>query len=87
MSIKKEDFMDHDGDFFKFTWDRVIMYPMIEMAGDEHFKPINQVMYIYNRENPLAVDKVHRKEQLRIESVLTVKPPYEKLKELKIENF
>tara|TARA_A100001015_G_scaffold300106_2_gene385075 strand:- start:4713 stop:5483 length:771 start_codon:yes stop_codon:yes gene_type:complete len=87
MSIKKEDFLDHDGDFFKFTWDRVIMYPMIEMAGEDHFKPVNQVMYIYNRENPLAVDKLHREEQLRIESVLMVKKPYEKLKELKIEDI
>ena len=69
MSINKEDFMDRDGDF-KFTLGGVIMYPMVEMAGPEHFKPIGRVMYIYNRENPLAVDRVHRQEQLRIEAVL-----------------
>ena len=85
MSIEKDDFMDSDGDFFKFTWDRVIMYPMVEMAGPEHFTPVNQIMYIYNRENPIAVDKVHRNEQLRIESVLKNKKPYDRLKELVIE--
>tara|TARA_B100000035_G_C21026882_1_gene566626 strand:+ start:520 stop:1290 length:771 start_codon:yes stop_codon:yes gene_type:complete len=87
MSIEKQDFMDHDGDFFKFTWDRVIMYPMVEMAGPDHFKPINQIMYIYNRENPLAVDKVHRQEQLRIETVLKGKKPYSRLKELTVEEL
>ena len=85
MSVDKKDFMDHDGDFFKFTWDRVIMYPMVEMAGPDHFKPINKIMYIYNRENPLAVDRVHRQEQLRIEAVLKNKKPYQRLKELTVE--
>ena len=87
MSIEKKDFIDHDGDFFKFTWDRVIMYPMVEMAGPEHFRPINQIMYIYNRENPLAVDRIHRQEQLRIESVLKNKKPYDRLKELVVEEI
>lgn len=87
MSINKEDFMDHDGGFFKFTWDRVIMYPMVEMAGPDHFKPINKIMYIYNRENPLAVDRVHRQEQLRIEAVLKNKKPYQRLKELVVEEI
>ena len=61
------------------------MYPMVEMAGPEHFKPIGRVMYIYNRENPLAVDRVHRQEQLRIEAVLKNKKPYQRLKELSVE--
>ena len=87
MSIEKQDFMDSDGDFFKFTWDRVIMYPMVEMAGEEHFRAVGKIMYIYNKENPISVDKVHRSEQLRIESVLVSKKPYDKLKELQIEEL
>ena len=82
LNIKKQDMIDRDGDFFKFTWDRVIMYPMVEMAGQEHFKPINKIQYVYNRENPLAVDVVHRQDQLRIESVLRNKNQYEQLEEL-----
>lgn len=80
--ISKEDMLDRDEGFFKFTWDRVIMYPMVEMAGKEHFKPVNKVQYVYNRENPLAVDVVHRQDQLRIESVLRNKNQYEQLEEL-----
>ena len=83
LSINKEDMMDSvDGDFYKFTWDRVIMYPMIEMAGRNHFKPVMNINYVYNRENPLAVDRVHRHNQLRIEAELKQKTPHKRLKEL-----
>lgn len=82
LSINKEDMLDQDNDFYKFTWDRVIMYPMVEMAGPRHFKPVNRIMYVYNRENPLAVDRVHRSEQLRIEAELRNKTPHSRLKEL-----
>ena len=87
MSIDKNDMLDHDNKFYKFTWDRVIMYPMIEMAGPEHFRPVNKITYVYNRENPLAVDRVHRSEQLRIEAELKSKTPYERLKELPISDY
>ena len=43
---------------------------------------VNRIMYVYNRENPLAVDRVHRSEQLRIEAELRSKEPHERLKEL-----
>jgi len=60
---------------------------MIEMSGKEHFIAIGKVMYIYNKENPISVDKVHRSEQLRIESVLVSKQPYDKLRVLQIEEL
>ena len=82
LSIDKEDMLDSDGDFYKFTWDRVIMYPMIEMSGPRHFKPVMEINYVYNRNNPLAVDKVHRHDQLRIEAELKSKKPHSRLKEL-----
>ena len=86
-SIDEGDMKDHDGSFYKFTWDRVIMYPMIEMAGPDHFRPINKITYVYNRENPLAVDRVHRQEQLRIEAELKSKQPYQRLKDLPISDY
>ena len=87
MSIKEEDMKDADGNFYKFTWDRVIMYPMIEMAGPKHFKPVDKITYVYNRDNPLAVDKVHRTDQLRIEAELKAKQPYDRLEELPISDY
>jgi glycosyltransferase involved in cell wall biosynthesis len=87
MSIDEKDMKDHDGDFYKFTWDRVIMYPMVEMAGRKHFRPVDKITYVYNRENPLAVDKIHRQEQLRIEAELNAKKPYDRLRELPISDY
>ena len=86
-AIRKQDMLDSDGDFYKFTWDRVIMYPMVEMAGPKHFRPISKIHYVYNRNNPIAVDKVHRAEQLRIEAELKKKRPHERLKRLEISEL
>lgn len=81
--IRRSDMIDADGDFYKFTWDRVIMYPMIEMAGPNHFADVQKIQYVYNRTNPISVDRVHRKDQLRIEAELKAKTPYPRLRELR----
>jgi glycosyltransferase involved in cell wall biosynthesis len=82
MNIDKNDMLDHDGDFYKFTFDQAMMFPMVEMAGPEHFYPINDVLYVYNRGNPLSVDRIHRAEQLRIERDIRSKKPYKNLSSL-----
>ena len=82
MKIKYEDLMDDDGYFYKFTFDQAMMYPMAEMTGSEHFREIKQIMYVYNRQNPISVDRVHRQEQLRIEHQIRFKDPYERLESL-----
>jgi len=79
LQIRKSDFMDLDGDFFKFTWDRAIMYPMAEMAGPSKLYPVSTPLYVYNRINPISVDRIHRGEQLRIETLLRRKSPYGRL--------
>jgi len=82
MKIKKEDMLDKDGEFYKFTFDQVMMYPMIEMAWKEHFKPIDKILYVYNRSNPLSVDRIHRHDQLRIEHEVKNKKPYDRIDSL-----
>ena len=80
--ISLKDLLDSDGNFFSFTFDRAMMYPMVEMAGPDHVTLVKKVLYIYNRLNPISVDRVHRMEQLRIESVIRKMRPYERLEEL-----
>ena len=82
MKIKYEDLMDDDDYFYKFTFDQAMMYPMAEMASHEHFREIKQIMYVYNRQNPISVDRVHRQDQLRIEQQIRFKEPYERLEGL-----
>ena len=82
MKIRPEDLLDDDGDFYKFTFDQVMMYPMAEMSGPEHFREIKDVMYVYNRRNPISVDRIYREEQLRIERKIRLKQSYERIEGL-----
>ena len=46
--------------------------------------PIKQIMYVYNRRNPISVDRVHRQDQLRIEHEIRFREPYERLESLDV---
>tara|TARA_R100000008_G_scaffold86885_1_gene82438 strand:+ start:10874 stop:12520 length:1647 start_codon:yes stop_codon:yes gene_type:complete len=77
--INPEDLLDKNGQHYRCTFDRALMYPMIEMAGPEHHKVIKKILYVYNRQNPLAVDRVDRTDQLRIEQHLRSQQPYDRI--------
>lgn len=79
--IKKEDLLDKAGNFLMMAGDSAAMLPMIEMAAD-HFYSVSQVLYVYNRANPLNDDKISRWLQLHLDSYVRAKPPYEKLSHL-----
>ena len=59
--------MNKRGEFWATTSDQAMMWPMAEMCGPDHFCAINEVLYIYNRLNPLSDDRVHRVDQLTTE--------------------
>ena len=80
--IDKEDLLDLDGRFFQCTFDRAMMYPMVEMSGKDRGRLIDDILYIYNRNNPISVDRVQRYDQLRIEKLVCNKKPYKKLDNL-----
>lgn len=74
-NIKKEDLKDQNGDYFKMTWDLAIMLPMLEMSGNR-FAMIEDVLYVYNRENPLNDFKVDRSLQVSLEKHIRQKKKY-----------
>jgi len=76
--IKKESLLDDSGEFYPMTYDMAIMFPLLEMSGDRTFF-IPEVLYCYNRGNPLNDDKVNHALQLRIEQKLRNTKPYERL--------
>jgi len=80
--VKRKDFMNQQGQFWTTTSDQAIMWPMAEMAGPEHFKAINKVLYVYNRMNPISDDRAHRQDQLLTEQIIRNKKPYSKLQQL-----
>jgi glycosyltransferase involved in cell wall biosynthesis len=80
--IKRKDLMNKRGEFWATTSDQAIMWPMAEMCGPDHFRGISEVLYIYNRLNPLADDRVHREDQLMTEQTIRAAVPYARLKAL-----
>jgi hypothetical protein len=68
-----------EGDtFFSMAWDLAIMLPMLEMAG-ERIRFVPEVLYLYNRANPLNDDKVDPQRQLAIAAAIRRRPRYPRL--------
>jgi glycosyltransferase involved in cell wall biosynthesis len=57
--IKEEDLKDNSGNYWSVAGDLSFMFPMLEMSGENHFKFISDVLYIYNESNPLNDHKVN----------------------------
>lgn len=73
--IKKADLLDSKGQFYRMTWDLAFMFPMLEMASSKsHY--VEDIMYIYNVDNPLNDHKVDNSYQRRLESEIRSKNPY-----------
>lgn len=77
-NIKKEDFKDPNGEFFRMTGDLAAMFPMLEMSGGK-FKCIEDILYCYNFTNPLNDEKLDHNFQLSMEKFIRNKKPYEKI--------
>ena len=74
--IKRKDLLDDDGGFYRMTWDMAFMFPMLEIAGPMSLH-IPDILYSYNRENPLNDDKVNHSLQLATEHKIRNKEPYQ----------
>lgn len=77
--IKKEDLM-YNGDFMTVSWDMAIMYPMLEMAGKDRSKYVNDITYLY-RSHPANDSKLFFKEQKEVENYIKDLKPYKLLEE------
>jgi|TARA_R110000782_G_scaffold222473_1_gene309485 glycosyltransferase involved in cell wall biosynthesis len=58
-NIKRTDLYDDSGYYWTTTGDLSFMYPMLEMSGEEHYKFMDEINYIYNEQNPLNDHKVN----------------------------
>jgi glycosyltransferase involved in cell wall biosynthesis len=66
---------------FYGAWDLAWMFPLFELAGNRsHF--IDKILYMYNRANPLNVDKLDHQRQLQSEAKLRGMERYSPLNEL-----
>ena len=51
--IQDIDLRDWEGKYFAMAWDMAIMYPLIEMAGNDRIHYVDKIMYLYNDLNPI----------------------------------
>lgn len=73
--IDRADFMDNNGQYFTMAGDLALMYPMLEMAAFKS-KFIEDILYVYNRSNPLNDDKVKHSLQLETGKHIRAKDKY-----------
>jgi glycosyltransferase involved in cell wall biosynthesis len=77
--IKEEDLRDDNGNRWEIACDLAFMFPMVEMAGEEHFKFVSSINYIYNDLNPLNEHKVDLPKVSSTANIIRNKPSYNKL--------
>jgi len=83
LKIKEEDLKDpFTNNYFSMAPDLSFQLPMLEMCPSDKSVFINDVLYVYNRTNPLSEDKIDMKEQERIADLIKLKPSYNKINKL-----
>jgi glycosyltransferase involved in cell wall biosynthesis len=75
--IKEEDLKDVSGNYWGVAGDLSFMFPMLEMSGENHFKYISDVLYIYNESNPLNDHKVNMPKVSSTVNVIRNKSEYD----------
>ena len=83
LKINPEDMKDPTtGDYVSMAPDLSFQFPMLEMCGTEKSRYIPDILYVYNRENPMSESKIRQSEINRIEGLLRGLTPYETLDKL-----
>jgi len=78
-NIKLGDLKDENGDYWDAACDLAFMYPMLEMSGDEHYKFMTEINYVYNEQNPLNEHKVIMGDVNKNVGKIRSMPPYKRL--------
>jgi glycosyltransferase involved in cell wall biosynthesis len=79
-AIPKEYFMDDHREYFRSAADVAFSLPLLELAGNKHYKFLKKVMYVYNDVSPYNDHKSGsasggRSEQLTTENKIRQKKP------------
>ena len=78
-NINDKDLRDEKGNYYESGWDVSFMLPMIEMACERTLF-IPNVLYCYNRINPISDDKIRQSQQIKFDNEIRKKEVYEKFK-------
>lgn len=79
--IQVEDFQ-MKGVFFPMVGDMAFMFPMAEMASRGHIRFIQDILYIYNVQNPINDHRVNASQLQSLDKYIRLMPPYQALDKL-----
>tara|TARA_R110002074_G_scaffold131129_2_gene273333 strand:+ start:155 stop:1765 length:1611 start_codon:yes stop_codon:yes gene_type:complete len=77
-NLNQDDLKDSGGKYYTMAYDQAIMLPLLEMSGDRSTY-IEESLYVYNKENPLNVDKIKQQQQYSTAQEIRAKTPYKRL--------
>jgi len=77
--ILPEDLKDENDKFWSVAGDLAFMFPMLEMAGQEHYRFLSDITYIYNESNPMNDHKVNLNKVMETVHKIRNKKEYTKL--------
>jgi glycosyltransferase involved in cell wall biosynthesis len=77
--IQPEDLRDENGNFWSVAGDLAFMFPMFEMSGEEHYRFLTDINYIYNESNPINDHKVNLDKVMKTVNKIRNKKEYQKL--------
>ncbi len=75
--VDHKDLIGPDGLYARVAWDLAIMFPMLEMAGQDRVKYVFERIYTYNQESPYNDHKMRLKEQKLFADYFVNKTPYQ----------
>jgi len=76
--LNHDDLKYDDGEYYRMTYDQAIMLPLLEMAGPKS-RFIPDILHVYNKANPLNIDKNKGLEQHSLAQKIRNKTPYARL--------
>ena len=74
--IRDEDLRDEEGAYWKAAPDHAFMFPLLEMAGADRIKYLDEMLYVYNNSNPLSEHRSIPVDQLVAACKMRAMPPY-----------
>lgn len=82
-AIDKKDFLGPDSDYIPHSYDKALMFPILEMTPSKRIHFLNRIVYFYNQLNPLCNFRIHKQNKqinMSYKKWLRSKPRYEELK-------
>ncbi len=76
-ALDKNDLKGPDGEYSPYTYDQALLFPMLEMCPYGKVKMIDNVLYVYNTENPLQVEKYEKTKQQALGRWFRSRPKYD----------